>query len=498
MWLVYRLSKGELFCIFSKYTAFAAVGSQALLLSFGMVDQSFFTKANRIKDRSCSLGKFSKSPNIYLFVIDAFPHRSTVKALFGFNDILSSELSKIGFFVPKESFSNYGSTRLSISSEMKCDYLKTKKDLKIPYSEASSSICYISNKVVQTIKDNGYRYIFASGQMFPLPFVRKIKVAGGIDDLILAPRRKDIISRICSNDVLATLATQSVAHVFMPKKNLSKVIDNSIYIEPGMIKRALPDILSAKKKFFLFAHFFQIHDNVVTNADGTKKSSGFIYVGGKESNTAFVKTIQVFSRKFLDLINFIVENDKNALIVINSDHGLPVILNGEYSAATGRLAKSMTNSQFMNHWMSDFAFGGIVKQVIQYRYRNLIAMRFPEKTKLDSCFAKFSDGDRFSNVNIFRCVFDFLGIKNIEKLKSKSFPVSSKSLSPEDISNMYKSLAKIKDSMKITKSSPKENAKEKGNSDSNVTGSNQSSKNIEDGNYTSDDLDLTSVIYADD
>ena len=65
-------------------------------------------------------------PDIYYIILDGYGRQDTMSHLYGFdNEPFLKELEKRGFFIARESISNYAQTHLSLSSTLNFEYLET-------------------------------------------------------------------------------------------------------------------------------------------------------------------------------------------------------------------------------------------------------------------------------------------------------------------------------------------------------------------------------------
>jgi len=101
-------------------------------------------------------------PDIYYFILDGYGRRDILKDYFSYdNSDFLDFLKASGFFVAEDSRSNYNWTFFSLAATLNMDYIndvgdrmgRTSRDLQIPFSMIRD------NKVVQTLKSKGYRYV---------------------------------------------------------------------------------------------------------------------------------------------------------------------------------------------------------------------------------------------------------------------------------------------------------------------------------------------------
>lgn len=109
----------------------------------------------------------SELPNIFCIVLDAYANETTLRELYDYdNGDFTRFLESKGFFVAKESFSNYGFTFLSFPSFLNMEYLDYLPKM-LGYDAEEKTIPFKmirNNKVVQFLKKYGYKFVlFPSG-----------------------------------------------------------------------------------------------------------------------------------------------------------------------------------------------------------------------------------------------------------------------------------------------------------------------------------------------
>jgi hypothetical protein len=98
-------------------------------------------------------------PDIYFIVLDGYARTDVMKELYGFdNEPFLQRLERSGFFVSRQSYSNYCQTRLSLASTLNANYVDTivspgSADL-LPLDDAIHS-----NLVRRTLKPLGYKFV---------------------------------------------------------------------------------------------------------------------------------------------------------------------------------------------------------------------------------------------------------------------------------------------------------------------------------------------------
>jgi hypothetical protein len=99
------------------------------------------------------------TPDIYFIILDGYARGDVMKELYGFdNDPFLRRLEQQGFFVARQSYSNYCHTRLSVASTLNADYLGNLIDL------SSSDLLPLGDLIKgslvrKTLEPLGYRFV---------------------------------------------------------------------------------------------------------------------------------------------------------------------------------------------------------------------------------------------------------------------------------------------------------------------------------------------------
>ena len=87
-------------------------------------DTSFVEAQKLLNVPILQASETSQKPDVYFLLLDAYSGDATLKNDFGYdNSEFYKQLEKRGFFVQRDSFSNYPNTELSMPSIMNMQYL---------------------------------------------------------------------------------------------------------------------------------------------------------------------------------------------------------------------------------------------------------------------------------------------------------------------------------------------------------------------------------------
>lgn len=370
-----KVLKNNIATIFFKKLIFFVFLSQ-----FALYFHASYTYKNIKKELvvSKSFGTFAIKPNVYFILIDGYPNTKVLKEVTGVdNSEFENALTEKGFIIPKESFANYHFTLASVSSQLMADYHPINKHIA---PEVLSKIIAGDNNVVKTFKENGYKYIFA-----PSGIYSEIG-SQGLEDVCVSHVPMDLLKAVISKTIL--------------RRYLGSFI--SKYLEPQMITNIINKY--SKEKIFVYMHFMQTHDLVVT-ADGCVLSGQPMTIQNLNSKIMLKESIKSMNYKILKMIDCIKNNDKNAFIVINSDHGI----------CTGR--NSNSSQEYTDKSWNIWGIEPTIEQQ-RKRFRNFVAIYNNDQNSEPAGLTAMTT---VSNVNIFRYIFKMLGIQGINLLPNKCF-----------------------------------------------------------------------------
>jgi len=382
--LLYSLLKKPAFVIFSKN-----------IIVFSFIFQSgsyayhefWYGNLNNATIKAKSLGTFQHKPNVYFFLVDGYPSTETLKEVLGFNNQgFEQALEKKGFYNILESHSNYHFTLASVSSQLMGEYHSISSDSFVPAKVFSAMIAG-KNNIVKTFRDNGYKFIFAPSNIYS-EFESQ-----GLEDISVQSH--------FNFDILSTILNRTILRKYTP------IIFKENYLEPRRVAQFLKSE-KIKGPTFLYAHFMQVHDLMITK-NGRKISGYSSVIHGPQSKNYLIESITDMNKKLLELMDSIIETDPTAVIIINSDHGICV---------GGKNHQSQEEAdKFWNGWAQDGK--SLSHNQLRYRFRNFIALRIPEKYISEKQSSQMGDLRTLTNINIFSFVFSCLGLKERKHLENK-------------------------------------------------------------------------------
>ena len=329
--------------------------------SITMADDDSLLKFSNIP---IQISDVENKPNIYFIILDEYAGFIQLKNDFNFdNNDFSIELEKRGFFVPKESFSNYPTTGLSVPSMLGMTYFdfipenlgKDSKNIRVVEKMTNE------NSVMKILQANDYKITTLDAGSSRTADTHLAEV------------------RLCNNvfDINPELR-KNFAIVYVPIVGLRDIIFNEV------IRDKLECSFSALIDFnedsnnpdFVVAHLRLPHSPFIYDSFGNS-----ISINDMGDKNAYLDQLKFANKKTLEIIDSIQARSSENVIIIVSDHGYRYYINYE------------------NPTVDDYIRG----------FNNLGAYYLPGKEKHET----------ISPVNIFRIVFNSYLEMNYEILDDR-------------------------------------------------------------------------------
>ena len=247
-------------------------------------------------------------PDIYYIILDGYASQDTLTNLYNYdNESFYEKLSDKGFYIAKNSISNYSNTLLSLTSSLNMEYLD--KEKKVYQIKSNNSL--VNSRVAKLLMSNGYKYItFESGY--------SVSEGSSIADLNVS------CSPFSEFDFL--LIKASILSPF----SIYGSIQARILCQFESIKK-----IASNGSDFIFAHIVAPHPPFIFDKNGgniiiPKISSLVSNDNAWADQKAYIEQLQFVNFKTLELVDSIKNKyDKdNFIIIIQSDHG-PASLGNE-------------------------------------------------------------------------------------------------------------------------------------------------------------------------
>jgi len=340
------------------------------------------------ESHSFSISESDSLPNVYFIILDGYPRNDILKKHVNFdNSEFTNMLEQRGFHIAKNSFANYSFSGLSISSTMNMDYINFLADEIGEDSRDYNPIIgkdfglYADNQVIKNFKLMGYKVGRIGSATI---YLHELPLAD------LSPCYKTV--HLMDNRLLNAVGSTSMIGYFIERwaEEQQRQIILCDFEE-------LPKISGYfEEPVFVWSHIMLPHFPLIFGPNGEPITPGQSLLtmnhpeytdSGWDIKTQFVQQIQFANKKSIEFIDKILENEKQSIIIIQSDHG----------SAFGVNFQDPTD---------DDAF---------QKLSNLSAIYFP-----DEKHREMLTDDR-TNVNTFRIVFNSYFGSDYEMLEDRIY-----------------------------------------------------------------------------
>jgi hypothetical protein len=318
-------------------------------------------------------------PDIYYIILDGYASSDTLNEVFGYdNHEFIDYLSDKGFYIAKESKSNYAITFLSLASSLNMDYInylsdtlgKEPDDRRVPYQMIKN------NKVMNFLKSKGYKFINFSSGWGPTndnQYADLNITFSGLDEF--------------QTELIQTSMLDAFANKYFLRDSAREKILNAF--------SKLAEIYKIKEKKFIFAHIISPHPPYLFDANGG-------IVEGAEVNIAddwtqkenYINQLIFINKKVKILVDEILsKSEVPPIIILQADHG--------------------PASTFSSHDLVE-------------KKNNLTENMLKERMGIFNAYFLPSDGDNIlydsiTPVNTFRLIFNYYFKTNYDLLNDKIY-----------------------------------------------------------------------------
>lgn len=257
-------------------------------------------------------------PDVYFIVLDAYARSDVMKEVFGYdNSEFLKHLEKKGFYIGRDSTSNYCMTTLSLCSILNFQYID---DLIDPKTSGIDPLTQLirDNLVAKTLRPHGYKFIaFATGYD---------QTECGNADEYLTPRHP-------ANNFQMMLIRMTPLR-FLPMKAEIWDFYTSIRERIDFALDRLPEIAEDEAPTFTFAHLLCPHHPFVFGENGediSPRERGAAVTGGSRHNyfggpkaylENYPRQAKYLTRRIEQTIDRILEKSATPpIIILQSDHG---------------------------------------------------------------------------------------------------------------------------------------------------------------------------------
>ena len=257
-------------------------------------------------------------PDIYYIVMDEYTRADIFADLFNYdNSEFIEALEERGFFVAKESYSNYSQTLASLSSSLNYEYVNQLSEAVSEGSEDRSAFNQMvnDNKVRQFLEAEGYRTVsvdsgFMSTKWDDADLFIPSGAAGGVNSFEALIINETLPGRMFATDLKYEIKRQNIMHAF----------------------HAVPMVVAEPGPKFVMVHMLTPHPPSVFGPNGEEITPSREYnlnevaaeggIGIDVYREAYTGEVTFINKQLLSTVDTILENSATPpVIIIQGDHG---------------------------------------------------------------------------------------------------------------------------------------------------------------------------------
>jgi hypothetical protein len=300
-------------------------------------------------------------PDIFFIIPDGYSGSTALNELFHFdNSEFEKQLKQRGFYVAKQSLSNYNYTPFSVASILNMKYLDLQMEKKAPGNVAYCYRQIKNNTVIQSLLAHGYAVYNYS--IFDFNDQSAVSYDDFLPGNISLITSQTFASRILK-DINYNVSTGKWKLKWGLEKRMYEHLRNNENIIQAVKEKASERTNTPK---FIYAHLMMPHYPYYFNSEGQALPPEKLLPGQETHRENYIQYLQYCNRRILDLVDNITRNPNPPVIILLSDHGFRE---------------------------------GINKEERKYAFMNFNAIYLPRKN-----YNGFYDG--MSNVNQFRVLFN--------------------------------------------------------------------------------------------
>ena len=274
------------------------------------------------EEHSFEISEYETLPNVYYIILDGYPRNDVLKEHMNFdNSEFTNLLNQRGFHVAESSYANYSFSSQSISSTMNMGYVNF---LAEQFGEDSREYnpllgkdvgLYADNQVIKNFKLMGYKVVKIGSAA---TYIHKMPLAD------LSPCYKTI--HLMDNRLFDAVGRTSMIGYFIER--WSEEQQRQIIL-CGF--EELPKINDYfEERVFVWSHITLPHFPLIFGPNGEPITPGTSLLtmnhpeytdNSWDVKQQFVQQIQFANKKSIEFIDKILENEKQSIIIIQSDHG---------------------------------------------------------------------------------------------------------------------------------------------------------------------------------
>lgn len=321
----------------------------------------FLTRGDSRVDEFAEVDEFEliDRPNVIHIVLDGYARHDSLSETIGYdNESFLDALERRDFFIARDSYANYPTTFLSLSSTVRMNYPAT--ETTPPFQDRTDFYDAIrgNNPVSHTLRKHGYRYAYLGSAWWD-----GSKCGTSVD--------------VCLS---TTRAVRQALLAMTPLRRFVRTTGRSIV---GDIAARLDEIF-ARQPVYLFAHILAPHpprtftSSCAEITSSNAASDGNVALTFWGDKDGYIRDLECTNDQVLALVDDILDRDPSTVILVHGDHG----------------------TAFAVDW--SLAIDAWPDQQVEERFAILMAVRLPKP-----CESVLYPS--LSPVNLYRALFACLG-----------------------------------------------------------------------------------------
>ena len=281
-------------------------------ISIGNYYFDYYSFYDQTFDHSESNVQNIELPNVYYIILDEYANSKSLKKLFDFgNKEFLTNLKDRGFFIPSKGYNNYPSSFPSIPSMLNLNYVNH-LDGTLTSSNYNAIFHKLENQNLLMQKMNLYGYSI-------------INIDGGINKKFSIAEKN-----LCINEFFNPQLVHSLTRISMLKSlDIGITIDETrknrlcVFSDMSTINEQI------KGPIFVYAHLILPHSPFLFGPNGEYVNPENILLEWETTSeqinseqNLYLDQLKFTNKKTLELVDKILISDPDALIIIQSDHGL--------------------------------------------------------------------------------------------------------------------------------------------------------------------------------
>lgn len=253
-------------------------------------------------------------PNVYWLILDMYSRHDVLKEYYDYDNMpFISAMRERGFYVSDHSYSNYQSTRLSLSTTLNMDYYLPVKEEMNPLSWQTK--LQGGNRTVDKFRSLGYSYI----HLEPGGNTLKTRCGGGEDLCVHGPQR----GTFSLNEAHVGMMKMTPFYRILKNKksnlftfDFTTIEDIKSHIDP-----------KKRRPFFAFMHILSPHPPARFDSECNYRERTeweLLEYSDPQADKNYINDMKCLNQRVLDFVDWVKENDPEALMIVQADHGRSV------------------------------------------------------------------------------------------------------------------------------------------------------------------------------